>query len=154
MNSFRHEVTSLTSLELFFDSRDWLQRNWGFLSKSLTKSRLWAFCGFSSLVSLSIIWASKSWRSGGRLFSSSEGSLLLRGLTIASGFALIVATKPSVVRTVNSPVVSRFSSTISSKWKGTAGILSIECHSRVTRRIFTFFYFVMQIMSNFSQGPE
>lgn len=148
-----YPTRSLTSLDPFFESREWFQRFWGFLSKSLTDSRLCVFCGFSSFVSLSIIWFSKSWRSGGR-FSSSDGSLRLSGRTIASGFALIVAvTNFSVVRIVSSPVVSLCSSAIASAEKGTAGMLSIECHSRFTRRIFVYFMFclVMQIMSNFSQ---
>lgn len=127
---------SLTSLELFFDSRDWLNRLGGFFSMSLMNS-LWAFCGFSSLVSLSIIWASKSCRSGGRL-SSSDGSLRLSGRTIASGFEPTNDDeKLSVLKIVSSPVVSRLSSAISSEVKGTAGIISaIECHSRSTRRMF------------------
>lgn len=129
-----HALRSLTSLELFFDSRDWLQRNCG--GFSLIESR-WAFGGFSfsRFVSLSIIWASKSRRSGGG-WSSSDGSLLRSGRTIASGLALIVAANPSAT-IVSSPVVSRFSSAISSALKGTVGILSIECHSRITRRMFT-----------------
>lgn len=131
-------MRSLTSLELFFDSRDWFQRKCGFFSNSLIDSR-WAFCGFSSFVNLSIICASNSWRSGVRL-SSSDGSLRRNGRTIASGFELIVDWNPWA-KIVNSPVVSRFSSTTSSPLKGTVGILSIECHSRPTRRIVSAFCF-------------
>lgn len=124
---------SLTSLELFLDSRDWFQRNSGFFDSI---DSLWAFCGFSSFVNLSIIWASRSRKSGGRL-SSSEGSRLRNGRTIASGLTLTVGVKISAETIVSSPVVSRFSSTVSSALKGTVGILSIECHSRSTRRILT-----------------
>lgn len=137
----KYHTRSLTSLELFFESREWFQRYCGFLSKSLIDSLLWAFCGFSSFVSLSIIWASRSCRSGGRL-SSSDGSRRRKGLTMASGLWPkydVDDEKWSFGRILSSPVVSRFSSAISSTLKGTVGMLSNECHSRRTRRIFTSF---------------